>query len=419
MKYKRPLPLLITAIIFFQSNKLTNQPPAGNIAYVRDEKEIRVIQADGSGDHQLWTHKDAQPYSGIGDLAWSPDGKTLAFSSGHASAISLFHSDIYIIKPDGSGFRKLSNPPEQSQYSKYPKGKLVVTVRNDSYSFQASNATAGSFFVYVAGADAPQLVTVPPGTSKAITFNSVADFGTKAQAIVAIYGNYRWFEAGADVQAGKTVKAPDMSISGNGIEYFGAFRPVWRNDGSEISYRTGTCTVDRIPVDPPEGEFYFKAMFSGEAPFGACSWDWGPTPALANQVIYTENSTESAIFLMTEGGTHPGTKLVNYSDIEYQLLQDLHWLPDGSGFLFSTPDLMRSSSNIFHYDFKTKQTRQLTRFENEFAKKFSVSPDGNWIVYERTKEFDENSPADLWIQTINGSESRLLIKNAHSPSWSR
>jgi Tol biopolymer transport system component len=108
---------------------------------------------------------------------------------------------------------------------------------------------------------------------------------------------------------------------------------------------------------------------------------------------------------MTEGGTHPGTKLVNYSDIEYQLLHDLHWLPDGSGFLFSTPDLMRSSSNIFHYDLKTKQTRQLTKFENEFAKKFNVSPDGNWIVYERTKEYDENSPADLWIQTINGSES--------------
>jgi len=419
MKYKTSLPLLITSIIFFQSNKLTNQPPAGNIAYVRDEKEIRVIQADGSGDHQLWTHKDAQPYSGIGDLAWSPDGKVLAFSSGHASATSLFHSDIYIVKPDGSGLRKLTNPPEQSQYSNYPKGKLAVTVRNDSYSFQASNATAGSFFVYVAGADAPQLVTVPPGTSKAITFNSVADFGAKAQAIVAIYGNYRWFEAGTDVQAGKTVKAPDLSISGNGIEYFGAFHPVWRNDGSEISYRTGTCTVDRIPVDPPQGEFYFKAMFSGEAPFGACSWDWGPTPALANKVIYTENSKESAIFLMTEGGTHPGTKLVNYSDIEYQLLHDLHWLPDGSGFLFSTPDLMRSSSNIFHYDLKTKQTRQLTKFENEFAKKFNVSPDGNWIVYERTKEYDENSPADLWIQTINGSESRLLTKNARSPSWSR
>jgi len=86
MKYKGSLSLLFTAIIFFHSNKLTTQPPAGSIAYVRNEKEIRVIQADGSGDHQLWTHKDAQPYSGIGDVAWSPDGKALAFSSGHASA---------------------------------------------------------------------------------------------------------------------------------------------------------------------------------------------------------------------------------------------------------------------------------------------------------------------------------------------
>jgi TolB protein len=418
MNYTQPL-LLIIATTFLQNNNPVNGPLQGSIAYVRDEKEIRIIQPDGSGDHQLWTHKDAKPYSGIGDLAWSPDGNSLAFSSGHASATSLFHSDLYVIKPDGSGLRKLTNPPDQTKYSNYPNGKVSVTVRNDSYSFQTSNATAGTFFVYVAGADAPQLANIPPGTSKTLTFNSVADFGKKAQAIVAIYGNYRWFEAGTDVQAGKTVKAPDMSITGDGIEYFGAFHPVWRSDGSEISYRTGVCTVDRIPTNPPEGEFYFKAMFGGKAPFGTCSWDWGPTQALANQVIYTENSTESAIYLMTEGGTHPGTKLVNYSDVQYQLLQDLHWLPDGSGFLYSTVDLMRSSSNIFHYDFKSKQTTQVTKFENEFAKKFSISPDGTMVVYERTKEYDENSPADLWIQAMNGSNSRLLVKNAHSPSWGR
>jgi hypothetical protein len=92
--------------------------------------------------------------------------------------------------------RKLTNPPDPSKYSNYGKGKVSVTVRNDSYSFQSSNATAGTFFIYVAGADAPQLITIPPGTSKTVTFNSVADFGKKAQAIVAIYGNYRWFEAG-------------------------------------------------------------------------------------------------------------------------------------------------------------------------------------------------------------------------------
>jgi hypothetical protein len=418
MNFQRCLPLLAISIILFCGYRSTTKFASGNIAYARGEKEIRIIQPDGSGDHLLWTHKDAQPYSGVGDLAWSPDGKLLAFSSGHASATSLFHSDIYIIKQDGSGFRKITNPPDAAEYSKYPKGTVVVTVRNNSYSFESSNATAGTFFVYVAGAAAPQFVNVLPGASKTLTF-SVVDFGKKAQAIVAIYGNYRWFEAGTDVEAGKTVKAPDLGISGNGIEYFGAFHPVWRNDGSEISYRTGTCTVDRVPVDPPQGEFFYKAMFSGKPPFGACSWDWGPTAALANQVIYTENSTESAIFLLTEGGTHPGKKLTNYSTIEYQLLHDLHWLPDGSGILYSTTTLMRDASNIFRFDLSTGQTTQVTNFENEFAKKFSISPDGAWIVYERSKEYDDSAAVDLWVQRMNGSDARLLVKNGNSPSWGR
>jgi len=417
--HKFSLALLCITVSFLSGYRSPGEAGSTTIAYIRGEKEIRLIKPDGSDDRLLWTHKDAQPYSGISSLAWSPDGKELAFSSGHAGAISLFHTDIYVIKQDGSGFRKITNPPDAGEYSKYPKGNVTVTVRNNAYSFEASNATTGTFFVYVAGAAAPQIVNVAPGASKTITFNSVADFGKKAQAIVAIYGNYRWFEAGTDVQADKTVKAPDLTISGNGIEYFGAFHPVWRNDGSEISYRTGVCTVDRVPVNPPQGEFFFKAMFGGKAPFGACSWDWGPTAALANQVIYTDNSDESAIYLMTEGGTHPGKKLTNYSTIQYQLLHDLRWLPDGSGIVYSTTTIFRDASNIFRYDFKTKETTQLTTLENAFAKKFSISPDGEWIVYEKSNKYDDNSPTDLWIQRINGKDARLLVKNGYSPSWGR
>lgn len=418
-QHKFSLVLYCITIILLSGYRSPCETGSATIAYVRGEIEIRLIEPNGTGDRLLWTNKDAKPYSGINNLAWSPDGKELAFSSGHASATSLFHSDIYVIKQDGSGFRKITNPPDAGEYSKYPKGNVTVTVRNNAYSFEASNATAGSFFVYVAGATAPQLVNISPGASKTITFTSVADFGKKAQAIVAIYGNYRWFEGGTDVQAGKTVKAPDLTISGNGIEYFGAFHPVWRSDGSEISYRTGTCTVDRVPVNPPEGEFFFEAMFVGKAPFGACSWDWGPTTALANQVIYTDNSDESAIFLVTEGGTHPRKKLTNYSTIQYQLLHDLHWLPDGSGIVYSTTTIFRDASNIFSYDFKTKQTTQLTTLEHAFAKKFSISPDSEWIVYERSKEYDDNSPTDLWIQRMNGKDARMLVKNGSSPSWGR
>jgi hypothetical protein len=269
------------------------------------------------------------------------------------------------------------------------------------------------------GADLPQQVFIPLGTAKTIVFKNVADFGNKAQAIVAINGNYRWFMPIPDVMADKTIKAPDFVITGEGFEYFGAFHPVWRYDGSELSYRTGTCSVNRVPANQTEGEYHYQPMFGGNPPFGSCSWDWAPVSSMANKILYTENSEASAIYLMNEGGVHPGQLMTTFSDIQYQLLEDLHWLPDGSGFLYSTVDLYRESSNIFRYDIKSKKTTQLTRLNNEFAQSFSVSPDGQWVVYERAKDRDPHKPADIWLQKINGNESKLLVKNARNPSWKR
>ena len=100
------------------------------------------------------------------------------------------------------------------------------------------------------------------------------------------------------------------------------------------------------------------------------------------------------------------------------MLYDLHWLPDGSGLLYSTVTLMRDAGNIFHYDFKTKQTRKVTQLENEFTHSFTISPDGTWIVYERSKTH-EDVTADLWIVKIDGSGSRLLVRNAMRPSWGK
>jgi len=50
-------------------------------------------------------------------------------------------------------------------------------------------------------------------------------------------------------------------------------------------------------------------------PLGTCVWDWGPTPATANQLFYTENASgDSSIYRITEGGKHPGEKLTQYID---------------------------------------------------------------------------------------------------------
>jgi len=144
----------------------------------------------------------------------------------------------------------------------------------------------------------------------------------------------------------------------------------------------------------------------------------GPTPATANQLLYTENASgDSSVFRIAEGKAHPGEKLAQYSNIEYQLLFDLRWLPDASGFVFSNQTLMRDSANLFRYDFSSRKTTQITHLQNEFTGKFSISPDGRSIVFERSKSLDDDRAIDLWVVPITGGNPRLLVSNAFSPSW--
>ena len=88
-------------------------PRVGTIAYVRGGTEVRLINADGTNDRKLWTHPDAKKELGIYDVAWRPDGKELVISSGHAAAYSLYHSDLYAIRPDGSRlYRDIARPKD-------------------------------------------------------------------------------------------------------------------------------------------------------------------------------------------------------------------------------------------------------------------------------------------------------------------
>ena len=132
----------------------------GTIAYVHDGTEIRLIEADGANDRKLWTHPDLKKALGIDSLAWRPDRKEIAFSSRHAAVASLYDADLYAIHPDGSGLRKLTNAPQMSEFERFPKGNVSVTFRNDQPIWKQSQASAGVFIVYVAGAAEPQQITL-------------------------------------------------------------------------------------------------------------------------------------------------------------------------------------------------------------------------------------------------------------------
>lgn len=150
-----------------------------------------------------------------------------------------------------------------------------------------------------------------------------------------------------------------------------------------------------------------------------CGVDWAPLTSIANQIVYGDyEGINGYVYRATEGANAAGTQLINYDGAN--LLYWLKWLPDASGILVSIKE-SDTVANIYEYDFATQQVKQLTNFTNEYAGHFSVSPDGQYIAFDRYTDLANNPEqiADLWIMNRDGSNMRLLARNAARPSWSQ
>ncbi|HEX6068985.1 MAG TPA: Ig-like domain-containing protein [Longimicrobiaceae bacterium] len=396
-------------------------PPAaerGSIAYVRDD-EIRLIQPDGSGDRLLWTLPDT--LYRISGLSWRPDGSELAFASNHEMAVSFYERDIFAIRPDGSGLRKLTNAPVHADLASLPQGGVTVTVTNFTFG-------GGPFFVYVVGADAPQSVIVGPGASKKVTFAKVADLGDGVhQPAVVISGIQRWWNAatGADVKPGATLDAGAITISANPIEHFGADAPFWSADGSELGYiGTPTCLLGRVPSHPTPGPTY-DPLVDPEVWESVCAVDWAPTPGLADPLLIADMSDyvetgETHIHRVPAGSDSRTQPVTTFDD--YVRIIDMRWIPDGSGFLVARQDgLLDEDINLYEYTFATGALRKVTDIEGGFVRSFSVAPDGVSIAFERIDGgsiYDLTSlPSDLWVMRRDGTEARRLVAGGRLPAW--
>lgn len=381
---------------------------SGSIAYVRSisgqTNAIHVIQPNGSGDHIILTVAD----SGVGavpQLAWKPDATELAFSSDHEAARSLYSSDIYAVRPDGSNMRRLTNGPDVSRLGPYPTGTVTVDVQTPS--------NGGPYLVYVAGASAPQ--TALAGGLRHLIFSNVADFGPgRQQFVVVAFGLYRWLNAGnaADVQPGQTVSAGTFYVIGEGLQYK-ALRPTWRSDGSAVGFVFGSgARPEKVPASPPDGALGNDLIGSSAIPGFPSLAEYAPLASMANQLLVDSfDFNGESIYRVTEGAGNSGDPLVTFD----APVIDLKWLPDGSGFLVAAPS-DTTTSNIYEYDFASRQLTQITHFSNEIAGHFSIGPDGQTIVFERAVDID--SPADLWLIDRDGSNLRLLVRGAVRPAWS-
>jgi hypothetical protein len=399
------------------------QPPADpvtGIAYVRG-REVRLIQADGTGDRLLWASPSTVPRSPfiqpVRDLAWRPDGSELAFASDHEQAYSWFQDDIYVVRADGSGLRRLTNPPSRGDMGRLPTGTVKVSISN-------RRLEAGPYMVYAMGADRPESVMLGPGSTEVVTFTNVADLGDTVQPIVAIYGDQRWFvDVAPNVQPGKVADAGKLGISAySGLTNFGARSPAWRSDASNVAFVLNpSCTVRDVPVSGAIGPT-LHPLLDPKAYQSFCIVARGPTAATADRLLLASISeATSYVYQATEGSSTLGRPVLAFND--YNQIFDIEWLPDGSGFIMSRRDsLMDDDVNLYEYDFASRRLRQLTDLHSseERLGRFSISPDGSHIVYEwsSVSVFGQDRPGDLYVIDRNGSNRRLLVKDGLFPAWS-
>jgi Tol biopolymer transport system component len=122
-------------------------PDGQRIAFVRrsflptglDVGVVWVMRADGREQRKLTRERRAEGRSLHARVAWSPDGRKLAFASGRDG-----NAEVYTINTDGSGLRRLTDSPEYDGDAVWsPDGRQLVFVSNRD----------GGYAVYLMNAD--------------------------------------------------------------------------------------------------------------------------------------------------------------------------------------------------------------------------------------------------------------------------
>lgn len=407
--YAQFLYVNVDNVAFTVSGSKTIPAWNGSIAYIGLDsggyaKTVRRINPDGSNPQTLWTHPESGITNKMADVAWKPNASELAFTSNHEGLYSAFQSDVYGIKPDGSGLRRITNPPSRAELlaGSYATGTVIGKVRNDY-------GTLTTLLLYVQGAR--EAVSVP-------AYSKYAEVSFTVPNVAVLdglqYVVFTW-SAGSNANckeytaaivpmiAGQTVDVGTLSFNPATCGTFESRDITWKRDGAEIA--VDVITPRRFLAS---GQAIGSNLFNG--PLTANLPAWSP---VNDQVLYHYFSLEPAtrgIYLTTAGGG-TGTRLVND---EGAIWVGLAWLPDGTGFVYTL------DHKLYHYHLATNSSTLIADFYNEYISNPSVSPDGRYVVLQwQTGNtqlhdmwiVDRNNPVEMWQLTSDGKST--------NPDWSR
>ncbi len=399
----------------------------GAIAFASVDGEgnttVNWMRPDGSDRRTLWTYPASAQVKKLFNLAWKPDGSEIAFASAHEFGYSNFQTDIYSVRLRDGYVRRLTNAPAHSeiQAGSYGKGTVTGRIRNNF-------GLVTTFLVYIQGADAP--ISLSPGGSgdvTSFTVPNVADLGPGKNQYMAFIWSGRVDSNGdgipdkncatsispalgtlIDVRAGQTIDIGEVNFNGDSsCPAWEAAEPTWKPDGSKVGF-----IIDGAPaaVDLAQNLAMVPSLFNPASPVQR--FDWQPAGS-GCELAYLPLS---GIYCTTEGGGkgtlvyNPGSTFVDPEDMD--------WLPDGSGFVFT------DGVDIYRFTLADKRTTKIVDFDlshpdtsilflGEPLRRIRVGPQGRYAIFERRGPdsytqrtlwlIDLERPTDLWPLTEDGT----------------
>jgi DNA-binding winged helix-turn-helix (wHTH) protein/Tol biopolymer transport system component len=360
------------------------------------------------------------------DVAWSPDGRTIAFSVGSA---------LYLVNPDGSDARKLASLPSDPFYLRWsPDGRrLCFSVadprRNDVALWQAdlTNNTVQPLLP-----DWPNSGRVLPGgwtpDGRYFFFTAFSDGTRNVWAIrekqetlrrtssqpVQITAGPLTFYLPVPSKDGKSIFALGEQLRGQLVRYDDATRQfVPYADGISADHITFSRDGKWMAyVEFPEGVLVRCRADGSEkrqltfSPMRVFSPQWSPDGTQIAFQASAQMGAHNKIYVVSSSGGVPVLAAPESQDRQAYP----SWASDGSSILFSSSDETDSNPVLRSLDVRTKRVSFLPGSKGLYWGQ--LSPDGRHIIAL------EQPTQRLMLYDMVAHNTRALAELADYPRWS-
>jgi Tol biopolymer transport system component len=373
-----------------------------------DGKQIVFVSSREGGYANLWVldivkHQVKRLTKGAaGDFrpAWSPDGQWIAFSSDrdtpYVTAAGRWEKqhliDIYLIRPDGSGLRRLTNSGAACGSPKWSRdGKQLVAV------CMTGQETFDNRFLSPSGSSRVVSVNVATGAITDLPVGPGPKMSTGFVGATGVVGYVR-----------KSVKDPGIYYSDGTAGPHGSVRAAtWSPDGSHVLYNKfiGIERVNGKRVFSPESDFEIRT--ASEIPAFNKSGDQylaskGGATGLALAIVDTNTGNAKVLYQPTNSSAMAG-----------------QWSAKGDLIAFAIGNFFAAREKGAQiYTIKPDGTglKQITSVAQSKNNNYpSFSPDGTQMVYR------ELGPEGAGLRVMNLADNSMrVLTNEYDnfPLWS-